>query len=225
MDDRLNCMPVNFDRLARIYRVLEYVAFGRDLERARFHFLSELANSRQILVLGEGDGRCLERLVEIAPAACIHCYDASPAMLACSDARLSRRDVRSRVTFHHADVLQMNFDPERYDAVVTMFFLDCFSPAQVTTLVAKVTPCLKASGLWLFADFVLPRQGAARWRAHVWLTVLYRFFRWQTGLATQSLPPSEEILRSQGLHRIAIRDFQGGLVRSAVYERDTWEQM
>lgn len=49
----------SFDRLARIYRVLELAAFGRDLERARFELLPHLRGAQAILIVGEGDGRCL----------------------------------------------------------------------------------------------------------------------------------------------------------------------
>jgi ubiquinone/menaquinone biosynthesis C-methylase UbiE len=95
----MNESAANFDRLARIYRALEFVAFGRDLERARYCFLDQLASCRDILVLGEGDGRCLARLVHVAPAARIHCVDASAAMLACAARRLTDPATRARVQF------------------------------------------------------------------------------------------------------------------------------
>jgi ubiquinone/menaquinone biosynthesis C-methylase UbiE len=97
--------PRNFDRLAGIYRALEYIAFGRDLERARFFHLDRLSESRSILVLGEGDGRCLERLVSAAPKARIDCLDFSPAMLACAARRIVDHEAVQRVTFRQADLL------------------------------------------------------------------------------------------------------------------------
>ena len=48
-------------RLARWYRWIEYAAFGRVLERRRFAFLPHIASARHMLILGEGDGRTLER--------------------------------------------------------------------------------------------------------------------------------------------------------------------
>lgn len=208
----------NFDRLARIYRALEFVAFGRDLERARFCFLDRLRDRRSILVLGEGDGRCLERLVRVAPNAAIHCVDASPAMLAAAARRLPESD-RPRVTLTCADIFSLNFDRERYDAVTTFFFLDCFNTEQVETIVERVTPGLRPNATWLFADFVLPSGPIARLRARAWLAVLYTFFRWQTGLATRQLPESEAAIQRSGFHRVDAREWQHGLLRSAVYER------
>ncbi len=209
--------PADFDRLARPYRLLEVLAFGRRLERARFCFLDRLRGCRSILLLGEGDGRCLERVAHIAPAARIHCIDASEAMLKRAAARLPPA-AAGRVTFEHADIRRHDFPPREYDAVVTLFVLDCFTPDQVAAIVARVRPALRDGATWLFADFALPERGIARWRARAWLAVLYLFFRWQTGLAAQSLPPSEALLRSGGLHCVAERDFDHGLMRSAVYE-------
>src|SRR5690606_35643402 len=49
--------PAGFVRVARIYHALERLAFGRALERARFALLPALAGCRDVLVLGDGDGR------------------------------------------------------------------------------------------------------------------------------------------------------------------------
>jgi ubiquinone/menaquinone biosynthesis C-methylase UbiE len=204
--------------LARVYAFLEYVAFGRELERARFCFLGHLRDGRDILLIGEGDGRCLARLAEIAPTARLHCVDASPGMLNRAAARLSSSD-RSRVTFTCADARTWMPTDRRYDAVVTAFFLDCLPPENVAELVARLQPALRPGALWLFADFILPESGPARWRAQLWLRIMYFFFRWQTGVAVGELPPSENILRAAGWRPRATRDFHGGFVRSVLFRQ------
>jgi ubiquinone/menaquinone biosynthesis C-methylase UbiE len=209
----------SFDRLARIYRALEFLAFGRDLERARYCFLDELATCRDILVLGEGDGRCLARLVRAAPAARIHCVDASAAMLACAARRLTDPATRGRVELQQVDIFQAEFPPDSYDAVTTMFFLDCFTTDQVNTIVARVSAALRPDAQWLFADFALPPRGFARLRARIWLTVLYAFFRWQTRLPARVLPPAEAALVRAGFQLQRGRSFQSGLVRTALFAR------
>jgi ubiquinone/menaquinone biosynthesis C-methylase UbiE len=209
--------PPNFDRLARSYRTLEFLAFGRDLERARTAYVDRLAGCREILVLGEGDGRYLARLVQAAPAARIHCVDASAAMLARASARLSATPARERVTFERADALSLRLVPERYDAVVTLFFLDCFPAGQVAALIDRVRISLRPGALWAWADFAVPPRGWARWRARATLALLYAFFRWQTSLPARELPPAEEMLRRAGFRLVAERELQAGLVRSALF--------
>jgi cyclopropane fatty-acyl-phospholipid synthase-like methyltransferase len=208
---------IDFDGLAAFYRPLELLAFGRDLERARFCFINELRDCRRILVLGEGDGRFLARLVRTVPGAWIHCVDSSPAMQELAISRISGTGAEGRVTFEQADMLSGSLDPGTYDAVVTLFFLDCFTPEQVAAVVARVRQGLRGCARWLFADFALPRRGILRLRARIWLKVLYLFFGWSTSMAVRSLPPSEDILMKSGFRRVATRDFQWGLVRSAVF--------
>ena len=217
----MNARPSGFDRLARVYRVLEFAAFGRDLERARFCLLEHLSGCRDILVLGEGDGRCLARLVGLAPQARFHCVDASGAMLALARHRLAAAGRAGPcVRFEHADAFSAALAPAHYDAVVTLFFLDCFSTEQVAALRDRIQASLKPGAAWLFADFAVPSQGWQRWRARAWLAVLYAFFRWQTNLAAWSLPDSERLLAEAGWRPEAIREFQGGLVRTVLFQRE-----
>lgn len=206
-----------FDRLARCYRLLEFAAFGSALERARFEYLGRLAGSRDVLLLGEGDGRCAERLAALAPGARIHCVDASPGMIG----RASRRLAGSggRVTFECADILGFVPRPGGYDAVATFFVLDCLDEAAVASVVGRVGAALRPGAQWLFADFVLPPRGAARVRARIWISLLYGFFRAAAGLRASALPPSEDILMRAGWDLARSRDYQSGLLRSSVYLR------
>lgn len=211
--------PANFDRLARIYRALEFVAFGRDLERARFCLLDRLAGCESILVLGEGDGRCLARLVHAAPRARIHCLDGSAAMLARARERLAGSGAEARVTFTQADLRTEEFPAQACDAVVTLFFLDCFDAATTAAIVARVARALRPGARWLFADFAIPPRGYRRWRARLWLTLLYGFFRWETGLGTRALPPSESLIRSAGFVPVETRERQLGLIRTVFFSQ------
>lgn len=212
--------PANFDPLARTYRLLEFVAFGRDLERTRFCLLDRLRDCREILVLGEGDGRCLARLVRLAPAANLHCVDASGSMLAAAARRLREPAARSRVTFTQAAVFEFAPPPGRYDAVVTLFFLDCFTSPEVAAIVARLLPALRPDARWLFADFVVPPAGWRRLRARLWLGVLYAYFGWQTGLTTRALPDSERQIARAGFRPEATRERQHGLLRTTLFCRE-----
>jgi predicted O-methyltransferase YrrM len=208
-----------FDRLARWYRALEFVAFGRNLERARFAFLDRLANCRNILLLGEGDGRCAARLVRMAPRARIVCVDSSPGMIERASLRVQRTGMGGRVVFECADVRTYSAAPGHFDAVATLFLLDCFRADEVASIVSRTGAGLQPGSLWIFADFALPGGGIARARARAWLAVLYAFFGRATALQASSLPPSEEILERSGWKKTESLDLQWGLLRSSVYRR------
>ncbi|HVU32418.1 MAG TPA: class I SAM-dependent methyltransferase [Opitutaceae bacterium] len=207
-----------FDRLARIYRGLEFLAFGGDLERTRFCLLDRLRDSQRVLILGEGDGRCLARLATLAPNARLHCVDSSPAMLAAAEARLPAA-ARDRVTFVCADVAEVVLPAGHFDAVTTFFFLDCFTDVQVEAIVGRIARALTPDAMWLFSDFVLPPRGWRRLRARLYVSGLYLYFRWQTGLQARALPDSEAAIERAGFQRRDVREFQHGLLRASMYHR------
>jgi ubiquinone/menaquinone biosynthesis C-methylase UbiE len=208
----------SFDRVAGVYQVLEYVAFGRALDAARLRYVERLSECRTILVVGEGDGRFLERLLQIAPHAHVRCVDSSAAMLARAERRLDAA-ARGRVSFECVDARCAVVPPHACDAVVTMFVLDCLRPDEVVRLVARLVRGLRPAGLWLFSDFAIPTHGWRRWRAELWVGFLYAFFRWRTGLEVRALPPSEDILRGAGLRVLDDTTSQHGLLRAIIYAR------
>ena len=207
----------SFDRVAGIYWWLERAAFGRDLERARRRFLDRAHDCRRILVLGDGDGRALEQLLTAAPQAAIHSVDVSAAMLQSARARIADQPGADRVTFEQADARRLDFGAERFDAVLTLFFLDCFTADEVGALVSAIRPHLAPGGRWIFTDFELPPRGFARLRGRAWLALLYAFFRWQTGISARSLPPSRQILLDAGLSEDAVDSWRGGLIVSRLF--------
>ena len=209
--------PPHFSPLARGYQALEWLAFGGDLERARFCLLERLAGRRSILILGEGDGRCVARLLPLVPGARIDCVDVSPGMVARTSSRLAPLPGREAVNLICADALTREFPPATYDAVVTLFFLDCFEPAPAAALVGRIKAATVPGACWLFADFRVPERGLPRLRARLWLAGLYAFFRWQTGLRPRALPPSEALIEQAGFRREESRTFQWGLLVSSLY--------
>lgn len=207
-----------FDSVARIYQTLERVAFGSALERARFSFVDRLQQCESVLILGDGDGRFLEAALRAAPRAKFVCVDSSRTMIDLASARVAASQ-RGRVTFLCTDARQFDPSPKRFDAIVTLFFLDCFTARDVRSLVAQLTTHLQPNGMWLFADFAIPSSGLARLHATLLVQSLYAFFRWQTAIEARELPPSEQLLGTAGLKRVDERAFRWGSLRSAVFQK------
>lgn len=212
--------PANFDRVARLYRPLEFVAFGRALEHARSVHLRHLAGCHDILLLGDGDGRALEQMLAHAPTSHIVSVDASRVMLDLARQRVATNPYHDRVTFQHGDARALSFRDETYDAVVTQWFLDCFTPAETAALVRTLAPVIRPGGIWLFADFAIPERGRlARLAARVVTSGLYGFFRRTTGISARALPASEREIRRNGFTPMAEASLLGGLLRSVVFRK------
>ncbi|HEY1848054.1 MAG TPA: class I SAM-dependent methyltransferase [Opitutaceae bacterium] len=210
-------MRLGFDGLSRVYRALEFAALGRGLERARFAHVAALSGCREVLLLGDGDGRFAQKLAEVAPRARITSVDSSAGMLAESARR--NASAASRIRFVHSDALAFQAAEGSFDGAAALFFLDCFPAAKVEALAESVGRWLRPDAPLLYADFAVPPRGLPRLQARACLSVLYPFFRWQAGIEAQELPPSEEILMACGWRTQAEASFRGGMLRSAVLRR------
>lgn len=211
--------PADFDGLARVYAWLERATFGRALERTRIAHLDALARlgaSPRVLLVGDGDGRFLAALVARHPRVSVHSIDASARMLARAAARLAPAD-RARVTFEHGDIRARAWARGEFDAVVTAFVLDCFTPGETAEIIARLTPAIGGDGLWLWSDFAIPVSGLRRAIGRAVVGGLYVFFRWRTGLSARALPPAETLLAEAGWRAVAVTQHLGGLARSAVF--------
>lgn len=208
----------NFDPLAKVYKLLELGAFGGALERARFAHIDQLAGCDDILLLGDGDGRFLERVLKVCPGARVRSIDASAEMLRIAAGRPSPAD-RARVAFECSDALTADLPASAYDGVATLFFLDCFTDEQVSQLVGRISRAVRPSGTWLFADFAVPDRGVSRAAAVALMSALYAFFRFTTGISARNLPDSETHIVRAGFNRIAERASVFGFVRSVCFRR------
>jgi SAM-dependent methyltransferase len=198
---------LNCDRIARAYRWFEYAAFGGELERRRFRFLAEVGGARHALLLGDGDGRFLARLVGQDRALIADTVDLSLRMLELARARAGVE----RVTYRHADARVAPLPPDEYDLIVTHFFLDCLEECELEALVHRVSEAAQPGALWLISEFREPR-----W-AHLCLRSLYLFFRVTTGLKTRRLVDHRKALQRYGFRLLQEEVSRAGLLASELW--------
>lgn len=208
-----------FDRVARLYRTMEFLSFGPMLERCRFSFLPEFVQSRRALILGDGDGRFCARLLAASPALHADAVDASPAMLRLLQQRVTRLGARQRITALCADIRTFQPAATGYDLVATHFFLDCLTASQTGDLIARVRPHLAPGTLWVVSEFQIPTDSPAKaWLARGTIAVLYAAFRLLTGLTVRQIPPWSDALVHSGFTRIAAHSWLGGLLVSELWQ-------
>lgn len=184
-----------FDRLAPLYRWLERLSYGGLLQWCRTTLIGDLTNAKNVLILGDGDGRFLEAFRTANPLARITSLDISPAMVALA----KRRNADDRVTFVVADAREASFEPAAFDLIVTNFFLDCFPTSDLEPLIAKLASALAPGGRWLVGDFRLPNAGLPRALARAALAGMYLFFRVVTRIPASRLVDPDPLLHRHGL--------------------------
>lgn len=209
---------MNFDLVAPHYRLLETIAFGNALQKARTCWIQQIPRPRRALVVGEGNGRFLCELLRAHPRIDIDCVDASGGMLALARARVRRLRPESlaSVRFFHLDVLNWS-PPDSYDLLVTHFFLDCFPREQVGAIVAKLAQAARPTAIWLIADFCIPHRRFARTHAKFWVRMMYAFFRVVAGIPTKELVDPTPYLQCNGFIGRSLRLSRGGMLRSGLY--------
>jgi ubiquinone/menaquinone biosynthesis C-methylase UbiE len=194
----------NFDSVARVYRWAEYLTLGTLLQRMRTHFLPQVADRRRALVLGDGDGRFLAKLLAQNTTLHATAVDSSEQMLQL----LRSRCGSARLETVHADALTVTAPPG-IDLIVTHFFLDCFTQDQIDALALRLA---RPGVLWLLSDF---RASGPVARAYV--RSLYFAFRILTGLRVTRLPDPAAALMAAGFHRIAHHQALGGILYTELW--------
>ncbi|MEM9479303.1 MAG: class I SAM-dependent methyltransferase [Verrucomicrobiota bacterium] len=176
------------------------MVFGARLQQARTAWIEDLSEARNVLILGEGDGRFLEKALEIAPEARFTVVDGSHEML--NTARKRIGTAASRVEFHHQTLpgdLSRICETGPFDAVTTHFFLDCFRDEELKKLVPAVTTLTASEATWLISDFHVPtKRGMKRLFARSVVTTLYFVFRIMSGLRVSKLPDWKTALKAAG---------------------------
>jgi len=207
----------DFDRIARPYRVLEYITLGRALERTRMHSLPSLMKARRALVIGDGDGRFLAKLLEKNGALHATAIDTSAAMLRLLSKRCTR--FANRLEIHHLDALTfVGTYPKRYDLIVTHFFLDCLAQSEVELLAKRIDALSAPGALWVISDFRIAR-GMLRLPTRFFIRTLYLGFRILTGLRVTRLPVHASALTSAGFTRIDRRLLLCGLLTTELWQK------
>lgn len=208
-----------FDRLARYYSLLEYIVFADLLLRARFALLSELKDLQQVLIIGEGNGRLLKKILSLFPNVQLDVVEQSPRMIEIAKSRLTNYELR-QVNFVEEDILE--FTPKStYDCIFSPFFLDCFEEAELNIIIAKLSSSLKDNGYWYDVDFYLPRGGFALARAKLYLTILYKFFRLASNLKTQNLANTEAIFIANNYQLIKAKTLSMQLLKTSLYKKSS----
>ncbi len=206
-------MTPNFDRIAPLYRWLEYATLGPLLERTRLHHLPALAACRQAYILGDGDGRFTAALLKRYPTLHAHAVDLSPRMLALLRARTSSANLRITC----ADAVTLSPAPGT-DLVVTHFFLDCLTQQQAETLISHIADSTPQNTLWLVSEFAIP-TGLLHWPARLYIRSLYLAFRILTNLHVTRIPDYATPLARSGFYPLRSHRALFGLLTTTLWRK------
>lgn len=198
----------NFDRLAWIYDPLARMVFGRSIVESQTHFLDRIAPGSSVLIVGGGTGWILEELFSQTSNCEVWYVEASEKML-----RKSRRyGISGKVHFILGD--WRNLPAQKFDVVVTNYFLDLFSDQTLAEVIRVIGDVLNTGGMWLMTDFTQSRK----WHAAM-LTAMYLFFHALCRIEASNLPAWEEAMSRAGFRPAASKFTYGGFMKSVLFRR------
>jgi ubiquinone/menaquinone biosynthesis C-methylase UbiE len=211
---------MNFQKLAAHYHWLENIFAGGLMQRCRTTFLARTKNCRRALLVGEGTGKFLVELLRCNPQIQITCVEHCAGMIKQARQRLAAEKLdATRIEFKQMDVLDWLPPSEKFDLIVTNFFLDCFPAEQLERLIPQLAESTTAEAVWLLADFREPECGWRRWRAKMILAMLYAFFKLTTSLSASWLTPPDKFLAEAGFNLVDRRFASFGFAHADFWQR------
>jgi ubiquinone/menaquinone biosynthesis C-methylase UbiE len=188
------------------------------LQDHRTAFLAAAEGKYKALIVGDGDGRFLQALVNSYPHLEIDSLELSGGMLAQARRRVSSPQAR----FIQGDVFAFDFELSHYEVLFTHFFLDCFTTANLSVLVTKLSATLTPDAIWIVSEFRSANRGWRKFYTSAWLAAMYCFFGFATGLKTKSLPDYATTLANAGFAKRKEMVSTDGLIASQWWERHSY---
>jgi ubiquinone/menaquinone biosynthesis C-methylase UbiE len=199
-----------FNKIAAIYDLLAKIIFGRAMLLSQIHFFNQVPKNGNVLIIGGGSGWIGSELLKIAPEVTITYIEASENML--SKAKEKLKNFSMNVHFIHGTELSIPGD-ERYDVVITNFFLDLFPDSKLNDVVLRIRSHLKKKNMWIVTEFVNEKI----WWQQMLLWVMYRFFSVMCKIEARKLPSWKHTLQRVGFVKINEHMFYHGFISSSLY--------
>ena len=191
--NKINDIGKGFDRISAFYDLITHSVSFNQINKSQLAFLSYLSTQSTCLILGGGTGHFLQKLLEENKTIYVTYVEASEKMIALAEKCIRKNipDALDRVTFicKRAE----NFEFEMYDVIACNYFLDLFDDVYVSLLIKQFKQHLNNDGVLYITDFSIPENGIMNWSTKAGLRMLYRFFKWATGLSAKKLPNIESI--------------------------------
>jgi ubiquinone/menaquinone biosynthesis C-methylase UbiE len=202
---------MSFDRIAPVYDFLSRAVYGKSMVDSQIYFLKRIPAMSRVLIMGGGTGWIVKELFAINRTCSVVYVEASQKMIEQSKQKIHPEDF-SRIEF-----LQQTDIPshERYDVVLTNFFLDLFPEDKLVSVVKQLGSTMKDDGFWIVTDFVNERK---LWQRFL-LATMYIFFHVVSKIEATSLPSWKEHLHAEGLQVKEQQKFYGNFIASILYTR------
>jgi len=201
----------NYNSIAHVYHFLSHLIFGKALLNAQFIHLNKLPKEGKVLFVGGGSGLCLKRVVEIRPNLNVIYLDQSAKMIELSKEKIKYLDHKVKFIVGN----ERNLPAGNYDAIITFFFLDVFNLRNLYYWFYYLHHSLVPDGIWLFADFNLPKNSFQKGLEKL----MFTFLKLSTNIEAKKIYNFQSIFLSNQYNEESRKSFNQSFVYSSVFRK------
>lgn len=196
-------MKNNFDHIAWFYDPLKKLIYGNATTKAERSLCKDIPCHTTVLIIGGGTGEVLECL---QTGVKVDFVDISPKMIH----RAQKRKTRAAVNFIIGSIQDTPLD--RYDIIVTNFFLDLFEKDELVETIEKLSQFKPKQ--WIVTDFVAPKRTGL---SQLLEWTMYRFFKITTGISAHKLEDFDSSMKEAHLSLHSEQHFYFGFIKSTLW--------
>lgn len=204
-------MKNDYNRIASVYDLICRLVFGSSIVDAQKAYLGRLPKEGKVLFIGGGSGLLLKELVLIRPLLEIDYIDSSAKMIRSSRSML--KNLRHKVEFIKGN--ENSIPSEKYDAIITFFYLDLFEFNYRKSVFKTLNQKLKNKGLWLISDFNKPRN----WHQKFLEKLMFCFLEIMTGIESRGIENYQELFHGSSFDKLEETQYFSGFIFSSIYHK------
>jgi len=190
---------MNFDHITPYYDFLASLVFFGSIKNSQVECLRAVPPRGNVLIIGGGTGWIIPYIFENGHAKKLYYVEASKKMLEKAKGKCPVV-LQRKIEFILGD--ETTIPDQKYDAIITNFFLDCFKEERLRRVMSILYYYLKPGGYWYITDFKIGQA----WYRRLWqkplLELMSWFFKQITRLESRYLIDFEFLFREFEMDRI-----------------------
>jgi tRNA (cmo5U34)-methyltransferase len=206
-----------FNQLAAIYDYLLLIPPGRGFIKSQEALIPLLPQKKSCLIIGGGTGTFLRSLIISGKVTQIVYLDISENMLSQASAKIKDLHQNCTVEFRRGSFDKVA-EEEKFDLIITNFFLDLFSHEEVKTWISFIHEKLSDEGLFYYTDLQISKGKTLKtFIKNMYIKVLYFFFRNATAISGKTLIDLRTEILQSGFNVIHEKGYLKALFYSAIF--------
>lgn len=209
-----------FNTIAPFYNVASTIGSFNQIHKSQIWLLSKGMKFSKVLIIGGGDGKFLLEAVKQGLAEQYYYIDISDVMIKLAKNKIENQSAISlgSVVFICGSYQDIPKN-ETFDLIVTPYFLDCFSPDELTIVIARLYSQLTIKGTWFFADFNVPKDSFRSFIFNNIIQLLYEIFNFFCDWGLNRLPDFNKEFDKYNFTLLDEKYFLGGLLVGRIYKK------